>query len=69
MNDISKTMNELSNKLNLIFDNMENDLVNDQSIGLTEFHFRFNEIQFARNDFKNAIDVVEFLLTFDDDPE
>ena len=62
-------MNELSNKLNLIFDNMENDLVNDESIGLNEFHFRFNEIQFARNDFENAINVVEFLLTFDDDPE
>lgn len=69
MNDINKTIVELSNKLNLIFEQMENDLVNDESVGLTEFHFRFNEIQFARNDFQNAINVVEFLLTFDDDPE
>lgn len=69
MNDINKTIVELSNKLNLIFEQMENDLVNDESVGLTEFHFRFNEIQFARNDFQNAINVVEFLLTFDDDPD
>jgi len=48
---------------------MENDLANDNSIGLTEFHFRFNEIQFARDDFQNAIQLIDFLLTFDDDPE
>ncbi len=69
MEDINKTLNEISNKLNSIFNEMENDLANDNSIGLTEFHFRFNEIQFARDDFQNAIQLIDFLLTFDDDPE
>jgi hypothetical protein len=69
MEDINKTLHEISNKLNSIFNEMENDLANDNSIGLTEFHFRFNEIQFARDDFQNAIQLIDFLLTFDDDPD
>lgn len=68
MNETTKTLIEISHKLNSIFDQMESDLVNDDSVGLTEFHFRFNEIQFAREDFKDAIQLIDFLLTFDDDP-
>lgn len=68
MNETTKTLIEISHKLNSIFDQMESDLINDDSVGLTEFHFRFNEIQFAREDFKDAIQLIDFLLTFDDDP-
>lgn len=69
MENINQSMHEITTKLNLLFNEMEQDLVNDDSIGLTEFHYRFNEIQFARNDFENAINIVAFLLTFDDDPD
>jgi len=67
--DIQKSMQEISHQLNSIFDSMELDLANDTSIGLHEFHYRFNEIQFARDDFQNAINIIAFLLTFDDDPD
>ena len=67
--DIQNSINEINHKLNLIFDQMESDIANDESIGLHEFHYRFNEIQFARVDFKNAVEMVGFLLTFDDDPD
>lgn len=67
--DIQNSINEINHKLNLIFDKMESDIANDHSIGLHEFHYRFNEIQFARDDFKNAVEMVAFLLTFDDDPD
>lgn len=67
MNDLSKTIQEINSTLNSIFDEMQNDLVEDESVGLTEFHFRFNEIEFARNDFDNAIHLLQFLLNFDED--
>lgn len=67
--DIQKSIQEINHQLNSIFDSMELDLANDTNIGLHEFHYRFNEIQFARTDFQNAINIIAFLLTFDDDPD
>ncbi len=66
MNDLSKTMKEINSSLNSIFDQMQKDLVEDDSIGLTEFHYRFNEVEFARKDFDDAIKLLHFLLNFDD---
>ena len=62
MKELTKTIKEINSTLNSIFDEMQNDLIEDESVGLTEFHFRFNEIEFARNDFENALNLLHFLI-------